>query len=37
MGLISADMPKGKRGVKFVVCLSFGVVCTALVVELDLD
>jgi hypothetical protein len=37
MGLILADMPKDKRGVRFAVCLSFGVVCTALVVELGLD
>jgi hypothetical protein len=37
MGLISADMPKDKRGVRFAVCLSFGVACTVLVVELDLD
>jgi hypothetical protein len=37
MGLISADTPKGKRGVRFVVCLSFGVACIVLVVELDLD
>jgi hypothetical protein len=37
MGLISADMPKDKRGVRFAVCLSFGVAYTVLVVELDLD
>jgi hypothetical protein len=37
MGLISADMPKDKRGVRFAVCLSFGVVCIVPVVELDLD
>lgn len=35
MGLRLVDMPKDKRGVKFVVCLSSGVACTVLVVELD--
>ena len=35
MGLISADTPQDRRGVRFAVCLSFGVVCTALVVDLD--
>jgi hypothetical protein len=37
MGPISAGMPKDKKGVRFAVCLSFGVACTVLVVELDLD
>jgi hypothetical protein len=37
MERISADMPKAKRGVRFAVFLSFGVACTVLVVEPDLD
>jgi len=37
MGLRLVDMPKDKRGVRFVVYLSFGVACTVLVVELDWD